>query len=259
MTGSDHPRFAVDGQRRTALDVARRFRAKRVQRWLARKMQVVEGSVPRAALYDMKGGNGGHGSWSRWQKALYDLEAPLTAAAFRQGRHAYRGPHALLAELRLDKMDATALRARAEAAGVAEDSVEEAAGKPEPLHALRMLNLQVEEGRRRLAAGIGGAVMKEDIARAEELLGAAKDAAVVANKKQFAELEGGVQYEPEQGKAPQLGYRALGSARVGLGRVVACTTGEMSAHPLHTRIAHIFGASISDTTMRPNPRRAASR
>jgi hypothetical protein len=29
---------------------------------------------------------------------------------------------------------------------VAEDSVEEAEGKPEPLHALRMLNLQVEEG-----------------------------------------------------------------------------------------------------------------
>jgi hypothetical protein len=130
--------------------------------------------VPRAALYDMKAGNDGHGSWSRWQKALYNPEAPLTAAAFEQGRRAYRGPHALLAELRLDKMDAKTLRARAEAAGVAEDSVEEAEGKPEPLHALRMLNLQVEEGRRRLAAGIAGAVMKGDIAQAEELLGAVR-------------------------------------------------------------------------------------
>jgi hypothetical protein len=39
-----------------------------------------------------------------------------------------------------------------------------------------------------------------------------------------------------------------GGAEVGIGRI--CTT----AHPLHTRFANIFGTSISEATMRPNPR-----
>ena len=37
----------------------------------------------------------------------------------------------------------------------------------------------------------------------------------------------------------------LGSVALSL-----CTT----AHPLHTRFANIFGASVPETTMRPNPR-----
>jgi hypothetical protein len=46
-------------------------------------------------------------------------------------------------------------------------------------------------------------------------------------------------------------------AKLGLALSVAlslCTT----AHPLHTRIANIFGTSISETTMRPNPRRSGT-
>jgi hypothetical protein len=39
-------------------------------------------------------------------------------------------------------------------------------------------------------------------------------------------------------------------ALIGLGRIVVCAT----AHPLSTRFANIFGACISETTMRPNPR-----
>jgi hypothetical protein len=37
--------------------------------------------------------------------------------------------------------------------------------------------------------------------------------------------------------------------KVGLGRIVALYT----AHPLHPKFANIFGASFSETTMRPNP------
>ena len=43
--------------------------------------------------------------------------------------------------------------------------------------------------------------------------------------------------------------------RLGEGSVASwlCTT----AHPLHTRFANVFGASVPDTTMRPDPRLGA--
>jgi hypothetical protein len=48
--------------------------------------------------------------------------------------------------------------------------------------------------------------------------------------------------------------RARGAFRAGFGRILAyCTI----FHPLYTRIANIFGTSISEATMRPDPRRGA--
>ena len=41
------------------------------------------------------------------------------------------------------------------------------------------------------------------------------------------------------------------AARLGLGRISRCT----AAHSLYTKFTHIFGTSISETPMRPNPRR----
>jgi hypothetical protein len=43
---------------------------------------------------------------------------------------------------------------------------------------------------------------------------------------------------------------------VGLGRIVACCT---TAHPLCTGSTNMFGASFSETAMRPNPRRRLRR
>jgi hypothetical protein len=59
---------------------------------------------------------------------------------------------------------------------------------------------------------------------------------------------------------PLIGY-ALLAVPLGIGRILSLRA---TAHPLHTRSNNIFGTSISEATMRPNPRsrctsRAASR
>jgi hypothetical protein len=46
--------------------------------------------------------------------------------------------------------------------------------------------------------------------------------------------------------------------RLGLGHIVALYR-RSSTHPLHTRFANIFGPSLSEATMRPNPRSGATR
>jgi hypothetical protein len=54
-----------------------------------------------------------------------------------------------------------------------------------------------------------------------------------------------------RGGCGQLGRRRPGCWLWGSVALSLCTT----AHPFHTRIANIFGASISEATMRPNPSR----
>jgi hypothetical protein len=62
-------------------------------------------------------------------------------------------------------------------------------------------------------------------------------------------------YSNNQYVDPWLRFSALAEARAGLGRIfLLCTT----AHPLPTRFANRFGASISEATKRPDPRPAAS-
>jgi hypothetical protein len=52
-----------------------------------------------------------------------------------------------------------------------------------------------------------------------------------------------------------LGYTVAHDVRVGPGRRVAISLCTMyTAHPLHIRFTNRFGASGSETTMRPNPR-----
>jgi hypothetical protein len=67
---------------------------------------------------------------------------------------------------------------------------------------------------------------------------------------QMGTLTTGPAYVP----AAWLRHEGHPGARIGLG-LLLCT----NAHPLHTRSTNIFGTSISEATMRPDPRRGSTR